>query len=100
MAERTLCTWEVRSVVKSTFIEFKPIDGDVRPVLRRIKSAPSLLNVERAVIKCMETDSLTISACVSSELVCDSASKQSSPQDRVANWADCDPSELEAEDLG
>jgi len=99
MSERTLCSWDVTSIVKSTFIEFKPIDGDARPVLRRVKSAPSLSNVESCVVKCIEAGSPTISASVSSDSGSDSASMQLSSQNRVTNWADCDDCDLDAHDL-
>jgi len=93
LTEGALCFREVKSVVKNTFVEFKPLEEEKRPSLRRIKSEPLLANLDTGDIRFMEADSPTPSTSVRDD--CDCESMGSLRRERIINWADCDARELD-----
>jgi hypothetical protein len=87
-----LCNAEVRSMVKNTFIVFKPARGDDGPGVRRCSSVPpsarfeSFRTIKPSVMDSVATCASEYDPCQSLELLC---------SERIQSWAECNNEELE-----
>jgi len=92
LASEALCCTEVQSMVKNTFIEFKPVRGDDSPGLRRCSSVPpsakfeSFRTIKPSVMDRAATCASEHDQSESLELLC---------SERIQSWAECNAEELE-----
>jgi hypothetical protein len=94
-SSEAFCCAEVQSMVKNTFIVFKPAHGDDSRVLRRCSSVPPSARFESfRTIKPSVNDSAA--KCVPEHEQCETL--ESLCQERIQSWAECNTEELEEGD--